>query len=75
MELWGGSASLEMGDDWEGEPGFSVTWWIGLLLVERKEPGGKVAPRGTGGWTTRVAVGKAGTVGARDPFWALLRSW
>ena len=46
-----------------------------MLLVERKEPGGEVAPHGTGGWTTRVAVGKAGTVGARDPFRALLRSW
>ena len=59
----------------EGEPGFSVTWWARLLLFERKEPGKEAAPCGTGGWTTHVPVGKVGTMRARDPFQALLRSW
>ena len=49
MQLLGGRASLEMGDNREGEPGFSVTWWARLLLFERKEPGKEAAPCGTGG--------------------------
>lgn len=46
-----------------------------MLLFKRKEPGKEAAPCGTRAWTTHVPVGKVGTVRARDPFQALLRSW